>query len=103
MKITGKVSLVYSVAPIIFSSISGYVYAKLTKAFFVYEAPDLWPDELIVFKPRFSFIIMLIGKFLARFAYSVPDIIITVSNLAAEKIREGFRPKVPVYALYGPK
>ncbi|HEX2305667.1 MAG TPA: hypothetical protein VHH33_05220, partial [Nitrososphaeraceae archaeon] len=66
LSITGKVSLVYSIAPIIFSSFIGYIYAKFTKSMFVYEVSDIWPEELTVFKTRLSFLIGPIGKGVAK-------------------------------------
>jgi glycosyltransferase involved in cell wall biosynthesis len=97
LKITGKVGVVYSLAPIIFSSIIGFLYSVFTKSFFVYEAADLWPEELVVFKTHFTPIIMLFGKFVAKISYVVPDIIITISRLAAEHITKEYRPKASVY------
>ncbi len=46
----GKINLVYSIAPIIFSSFIGLVYSKFTKSIFVYEVSDIWPEELAVFR-----------------------------------------------------
>src|SRR5919108_3876051 len=43
LRITGKIDIVYSLAPITFSSIIGFLYSIFTKSFFVYEAADLWP------------------------------------------------------------
>ena len=81
LRIVGNIDIVYARAPILFSSLIGLVYARTTKAFFIYEAPDLWPEELVVFKTPFSFAIMRLGKIFARFSYTVPDVIITISSL----------------------
>lgn len=97
LKIAGKIDTVYSLAPILFSSFSGFVYASITKCLFVYEASDLWPEELVVVKTYLSPLIMTIGKLVARLSYSVPDIIITVSGLAAEYISREYGPKASVY------
>jgi glycosyltransferase involved in cell wall biosynthesis len=97
--ITGKINLVYSIAPIIFSSFIGFVYSKITKAIFVYEVSDIWPEELTVFKTRFWFILGPIGKVVAKLSYTVPDIIIAIGNLAAAYISKEYRPKATVFAM----
>ena len=83
LRITGKIEIVYSMAPQIFSSFCGYVYSKFTGAFFVYEASDFWPDMLIVFRTKLMPIIMIVGRFIARICYMTPDIIIAIGDLAA--------------------
>lgn len=98
LRVTGKVSLVYSLSPILFSSIIGWAYSKVTKSLFVYEAADLWPEELIIVKSALTPIVMLIGKVAAKISYAIPDIIITVSDLAAETISSKYKPTAPVYA-----
>ena len=97
--ITGKINLVYSIAPIIFSSFIGFVYSRFTKSIFVYEVSDIWPEELTVFKTRFWFIVGPIGKIVAKFSYIAPDIIIAIGNLAAAYISKEYRPKATVFAL----
>jgi glycosyltransferase involved in cell wall biosynthesis len=97
--ITGKVNLVYSIAPIIFSSFIGFIYAKFTKSIFVYEVSDIWPEELTVYKTRLWFIIGPIGKAVAKLSYSIPDIIIAIGNLAAAYISKEYRPKATVITM----
>jgi glycosyltransferase involved in cell wall biosynthesis len=99
VRIAGKVSIVYSLAPIIFSSIIGFLYSIFTKSFFVYEAADLWPEELVVFRTFFTPIIMLFGKFVAKISYAIPDVIVTISGLAAEHITKEYKPKASVYGI----
>jgi colanic acid biosynthesis glycosyl transferase WcaI len=99
LRIVGKIDLVYSIAPIIFSSFCGLVYSKLNRSFFVYEVSDLWPDELVVFKTKFLPIIMLLGRTLAKLSYIGPDLIITISDLAAEHVNKKYRPKCPIHSL----
>jgi glycosyltransferase involved in cell wall biosynthesis len=98
-RITGRINMVYARAPIIFSSIIGFVYSKITGAFFIYEAPDLWPEELVVFETRLSPIIMHVGKILAKMSYSLPQIIITVSERAARLISEKYKPRIQVFGI----
>jgi colanic acid biosynthesis glycosyl transferase WcaI len=99
LRITGKVDLVYSIAPIIFSSYIGAFYAKLTRSFFVYEVSDLWPEELVVFGARFSFIIFSVGRFVAKLSYIFPDVVVTISNLAAEHVTRVYKPNASVCVL----
>jgi len=99
LRITGKVSIVYCLSPIIFSTISGFVYSIITKSFFIYEALDLWPEELVAFRTYLSPIILVFGKYIAKLSYIVPDVIITVSRLAAQYITKEYRPKASVYGI----
>jgi glycosyltransferase involved in cell wall biosynthesis len=99
LRITGKISLVYAIAPIIFSSISGFIYSKLTRSFFVYEASDLWPEQLVAYKTPLLSIIIKVGKVVAKLCYAVPDIIIAISELAAQHITKEYRPKALVYVM----
>lgn len=99
LRITGKINLVYSIAPIIFSSFIGFVYSKFTKSIFVYEVSDIWPEELTVFRTPLWFIIGPIGKFVANLSYIGPDIIIAIGNLAAAYISQEYKPKATVFAM----
>jgi glycosyltransferase involved in cell wall biosynthesis len=99
LKITGRIDLVYSIAPIIFSSFIGYVYSRLNKSFFIYEVSDLWPEELVVFRTRISFIIFHLGRVAANLSYIFPHIIIAISQLAAEHVTRIYEPKALVYVL----
>ena len=46
-----------------------------------------------------SFAILRIGKLVANFSYKVPDMIITVSSLAAKHIQDDIYPRKPVYGI----
>ena len=59
----------------------------------------MWPEELVAFRTHLLPILMLLGKVIAKFSYIVPDIIITVSRLAAEYISREYRPKASVYGI----
>lgn len=96
---TGKIELVYSIAPILFSSFLGSFYSKITKSFFVYEVSDIWPEELVVFETLFSSIILNVGKFVAKLSYMVPDSIIAISELAADHISNQYKPSANIYVL----
>jgi len=99
LKTTGRINVVYSIAPIIFSSYIGYIYSKLNKSFFIYEVSDLWPEELVVFSTPLFFIIFHIGKIVAKLSYIFPDIIVAISQLAADHIFIIYKPKATVYVL----
>jgi glycosyltransferase involved in cell wall biosynthesis len=99
LKTTGKISLVYSIAPIIFSSFVGYVYSRLNKCLFIYEVSDLWPEELVEFKSNLSFVIFSVGRLVAKFSYVLPQIIVTISHLAAEHVTDTYKPKATVHVL----
>jgi glycosyltransferase involved in cell wall biosynthesis len=99
LRITGKINIVYALAPILFSSIVGLVYSKLANSFFIYEAPDLWPEELSAFNvPLFSFI-MLTGKFFAKVCYGLPDLIITTTKPMADYLLQEYKPKCNVHGV----
>lgn len=98
-RITGKISLVYAIAPIILSSINGFIYSKLTRSFYVYEASDLWPEQLVAYKTPLLPIIIKVGKVVAKFCYAVPDVIIAISELAARHITKEYKPKASVYVM----
>lgn len=98
-KYTGKIDIVYARAPIIFSSFNGYIISKFSKSLFVYEVPDLWPEELVLIGSSVYRLILPIGKLLAKLSYLLPSKIITVSNLAKKIICETYAPSAPVYSV----
>jgi glycosyltransferase involved in cell wall biosynthesis len=99
LKRTGRINLVYSIAPIILSSFIGYIYSRLNKSLFIYEVSDLWPEELFVFKTRLSFIIFPLIRVVAKLSYIFPDIIIAISRRAAEHLSRIYKPKAHVHIL----
>ncbi len=99
LKTTGKLDIVYARAPILFSSLIGFLYSKITNSFFIYEAPDLWPEELVAVKSKMLPMMMRIGWVIAKWSYVFPDVIITVSNLAANHISKEYTPKSTVYGI----
>jgi glycosyltransferase involved in cell wall biosynthesis len=97
--VTTRITLVYALAPILFSSFIGYVYSKVTKSFFIYEASDLWPEELVVFKTNLSFIIFSFGKKLAKVSYSLSDMVVVTSKLAMLYVTNTYNPRPFIYDL----
>ena len=96
---TGRLSLVYARAPIIFSNIPGIFYSSIQKSLYIYEAPDLWPEELGVFRTPLMPVLMRIGELMARASYRSPDIIITTAKSAAEFVEVKYNPRRPVFAI----
>ncbi len=99
LSVTGRIDVTYARAPILFSSFIGFIYAKFTHSFFILEMPDLWPEELVTIKIPLFPVIMLVGKALAKLAYSLPNTIITISTSAADRISKEYQPKIPVHGI----
>lgn len=99
LKKTGKVGMVYAESPILFSSVIGWVYSKICRAYYIYEAVDLWPEELVTVKSHVTPLLISIGKIAAKVSYSLSDVILTVSDTAAEMISAKYSPKAPVYGI----
>ena len=99
LTVVSRIKLVYAIAPILFSSFLGYIYSKVTGSFFIYEASDLWPEELVAFKTKLSPVIFFIGKFLAKISYSLPDMIVVTTKLASQFVTNNYKPNVLVYDL----
>jgi len=99
LRISKGISLVYALAPIIFSSFIGFIYSKVTNSFFIYEVSFLWPEELIAFRTSLHFITLLFGKILAKISYAFPDMLVTISEFAAKYLTTNYKPKVMIYAL----
>jgi glycosyltransferase involved in cell wall biosynthesis len=98
-KYMGKIDIVYARSPIIFSCFNGFFYGKISRSVFIYEVPDLWPEELIMIGSAFFKLIFPVGKLLAKISYRLPDIIITVSDLAKSIIQSNYNPTAPVYSI----
>jgi colanic acid biosynthesis glycosyl transferase WcaI len=99
IRITGPIEIIYARSPVIFSSIVGYVYSRTTRSFFIYEAADLWPEELVAFGTHLSFVLQLFGRSAAQFSYHLPDIIVTVSKRSGDHISREYKPRRPVYGI----
>lgn len=99
LRISTKISLVYALAPILFSSFIGYIYSKITKSFYIYEVSALWPEELIASRKSLHFIVLSLGKILAKISYTAPDMIVVISEFAAKYLANNYRPNVMIYAL----
>jgi len=99
LTISLKPELVYALAPNMFSCIIGFVYAKVTKSFFIYEVSAFWPEELVALRIRLYSIISLFGKPFAKLSYVLPDMLVVISNSAAKYVADNYHPKVLIYAM----
>lgn len=92
-------AIVYARSPIVFCSVIGFVYSRLMHSVYIYEVPDIWPEELIVVKSSLLPLVMKIGKYIAKLSYMFSDIVITISESAVDYIIKEYRPKAPVYGI----
>ena len=99
LTISLKPELVYALAPNMFSCIIGFVYAKVTKSFFIYEVSAFWPEELVALRIRLYSILSLFGKPFAKLSYVLPDMLVVISNSAAKYVANNYHPKVLIYAM----
>lgn len=99
LKVVKTPELVYAITPTLFSSLIGKVYSKFTKSFLIYESSDLWPEQLVAIKTNLFFVIRHLGRILAKVSYTLPDMIIVTSQLAAEYVTRKYHPKAFVYSL----
>jgi glycosyltransferase involved in cell wall biosynthesis len=99
LRISSKTELVYAIAPIMFSSLIGFFYSRITKAFFIYEVSAFWPEELVALKNNVYFILLLFGKIFAKISYTLPDMLVVISNFAAKFLANNYHPKVLIYAM----
>jgi glycosyltransferase involved in cell wall biosynthesis len=99
LTISLKPELVYALAPNMFSCIIGFVYAKVTKSFFIYEVSAFWPEELVALRIRLYSIISLFGKPFAKLSYVLPDMLVVISNSAAKYVANNYHPKVLIYVM----
>ncbi|CAN5837140.1 N/A [soil metagenome] len=97
--ITSKIDIIYARSPIVFCSILGFIYSKLRHSYYIYEAPDIWPDELITIKSPLTSLVSFFGKIFANFSYMSCDLIITVSKSAADYIVKYYKPEKRVYGI----
>lgn len=98
-KLSSRFDVVYARSPIVFSSIVGFIYSRLLRCIYIYEAPDVWPDELVVMESPLLPFIMSFGKIIAKLSYYKADLIITVSESAAEYIISNYDPNAKVFGI----
>jgi len=82
-----------------FSSFIGFYYSKITRAFFIYEVSAFWPEELVAINKSVYCILIVFGKIFAKISYSLPDMLIVISKLAAKYIADNYHPKVVIYSM----
>jgi glycosyltransferase involved in cell wall biosynthesis len=99
LRISLKTELVYVLAPILFSSFIGFLYSRITKSFFIYEVSAFWPEELEAFKTKGYFILSHFGKIFAKISYTLPDMLVVISNYAAKYITENYHTKRQIHVM----
>ena len=99
LRISSRAELVYALAPIMFSSLIAFFYSKITKAFFIYEVSAFWPEELVALRDNTYFFLLFFGKIFAKISYILPDMLIVISNFAAQYVANNYHPKVQIYAM----
>lgn len=99
LRIVLNLELVYAITPTLFCALIGYIYSKFTKSFFIYESSDLWPEQLTAIRTNVFFLINYLGRILAKISYTLPDMIVVTSKLAAEFVNNKYHPSVSVYSL----
>jgi len=99
LRISSNTELVYALAPIMFSSLIGFLYSKITKSFFIYEVSAFWPEELVALNNRLYSVLMLFGKIFAKISYALPDMLVVISNSAAQYLNSSYQPSVQVYTM----
>ncbi|WP_148686645.1 glycosyltransferase family 4 protein [Candidatus Nitrosocosmicus hydrocola] len=98
-KVSKRPSIVYARSPVLFASFIGFIYSKIFRSSFIYEVPDLWPEELFYSKAILSHLFKRFGVLLASVSYRFPDKIVTVSKSAEEYIISHYQPKSPVFGI----
>jgi glycosyltransferase involved in cell wall biosynthesis len=99
LRISSNTQLVYALAPILFSSIIGFLYSKLTKSLFIYEVSAFWPEELEALKNKGYFILLHLGKIMAKISYLLPDILVVISHYAEKYLNENYHIKRQIHVM----
>jgi len=99
LKLCARIDSVYALAPTLFSSIIGFIYSKLTRSYFVYEVSAFWPEELVALTSHLYFILLFLGKILARISYNLPDMLVVISESAGKYVTINYSPNVLIYPL----
>lgn len=99
LRISSKTQLVYALAPILFSSVIGFLYSKVTKSLFIYEVSAFWPEELVAFKNKGYFMLLHLGKIFAKISYLLPDILVVISHYAEKYLTENYHTKRQIHVM----
>lgn len=84
----GRQDVVIASSPTLFMGLSAWIAARLRGARFVFEVRDLWPDAFVdlgVLRPGRAVATL---RALARFLYRRADLVVTVTESFAERIRD---------------
>ena len=100
LRITFNIEVVYALAPNMFSCLIGFIYSKVTKSFFIYEVSAFWPEELAAYKVNLYSALFFFGKIIAKISYTLPHMLIVISNFAQEYVTNTYHPKALVYPMH---
>jgi glycosyltransferase involved in cell wall biosynthesis len=100
LRITFNIEIVYALAPNMFSCLIGFIYSKFTRSFFIYEVSAFWPEELAAYKVNLYSALFFFGKIVAKISYTLPHMIIVISNSAQEYVTNSYHPKARVYPMH---
>jgi len=99
LRISLNTQLVYALAPILFSSLIGFLYSKITRSLFIYEVSAFWPEELEAFKSRGYFILLHLGKLFAKISYILPDMLVVISHNAEKYVTANYNTKRQIHVM----
>jgi glycosyltransferase involved in cell wall biosynthesis len=99
LRISLNTQIVYALAPILFSSVIGFLYSKVTKSLFIYEVSAFWPEELKAFKNRGYIILLQLGKIFAKISYIIPDMLVVISQNAEKYVTEHYHTKRQIHVM----
>jgi glycosyltransferase involved in cell wall biosynthesis len=99
LRITFNIEVVYALAPNMFSCLIGFIYSKVTKSFFIYEVSAFWPEELVAYKINLYSVLFFFGRIVAKISYTLPHMLIVISNSAQEYVTNKYHPKAQIYAM----
>ncbi len=99
LKMGHRYDVVYCTSPPLFAGLSAMLLSKILGTKFVFEVRDLWPDSARdSFRSEISLVYRL-GLWLEKIIYRGADLVIPVTNIAANIIQEKC-PETPVKVIY---
>jgi glycosyltransferase involved in cell wall biosynthesis len=93
----GRADVVFASSPPIFPMLTAWLWARLTRAKFVLEVCDLWPDSVIALGVVKSRPLIWLTRRLELFLYNHSDAIVALTDGVAETVRERLTTNIPVH------
>lgn len=91
-----RADVVIATSPQFFAGVAGYLVARLTRAPFVLEVRDLWPDQIVANQVMASNPAIRLLRGVARFLYDHADAVVTVGEGYEERIRARYGVRRPI-------